>query len=117
MKSRNVSNNSVPDPIALLTQKIDQMNTQFVQVQNHLMNHMTTVERNQYSPRPQFPSQQRDSIGCKSRPQQEAHAPDTLKHVGTIDIESWCLPCQEPHKEDEFPRQDEDYPDDISLLI
>jgi hypothetical protein len=45
-----VSNNSVLDLIALLTQKIDQMNTQFVQVQNQLMNRMITVERNQSTP-------------------------------------------------------------------
>jgi hypothetical protein len=47
-----VSKNNVPDPIALLTQKIDQMNTQFFQVKNQLINHMTIVERNQSSPRP-----------------------------------------------------------------
>jgi hypothetical protein len=68
---KKVSNNNVLDPIALLTQKIDQMNTQFVQVQNHLMNRMTTVERNQYAPRPQFFRQQRDDIignqGLKKR--------------------------------------------------
>jgi hypothetical protein len=64
-----VSNNSVPDLIALLTQKIDQMNTQFMQVQNQLMNRMTTVERNQFAPRPQFTRQQRDATGCKPRPQ------------------------------------------------
>jgi hypothetical protein len=112
-----VSNNSVPDPIALLTQKIDQMNTQFVQVQNQLMNRMTTVERNQSAPRPQFSRQQRDATGWKPRPQQEAKAPDTLKPVGTVDIEAWCLPCQEPHREDECPRRDEDYPDDINFMI
>jgi hypothetical protein len=112
-----VSNNNVPDLIALLTQKIDQMNTQFVQVQNQLMNHMTTVERNQSAPRPQFSRQQRDATGWKPRPQQEAKAPDTLKPVGTVDIEAWCLPCQEPHREDECPRQDEDYPDDINFMI
>jgi len=60
-----VSNNSVPDLIALLTQKIDQMNTQFVQVQNQLMNHMIIVKINQYAPRPQFTKQQSDTIGWK----------------------------------------------------
>jgi hypothetical protein len=67
------------------------------------MNHMTIVERNQYAPRPQFVRKQRDAIGWKPRPQQEAKARDTLKPIGTVDVEAWCLPCQEPHKEDEFP--------------
>jgi hypothetical protein len=49
-----VSNNSAPDPIALLTQKIDQMSTQFTQVQNQIISCLTTVERNQSAPRPQF---------------------------------------------------------------
>jgi hypothetical protein len=112
-----VSNNTVPDPIALLTQKIDQMNTQFVQVKDQLMNHMTTVERNQSTPKPHFARQQRDATGWKPRPQQEAKVPDTLKPVGTVDIEAWCLPCQEPHREDECPRKDEDYPNDINFMI
>jgi hypothetical protein len=81
------------------------------------MNRMTTVERNQFSPTPQFSRQQRDAIDWKPRPQQEAKASDTLKLVGTIDIEAWCLPCQEPHREDECPRQDEDYPNDINFMI
>jgi hypothetical protein len=103
-KSRTkVSNNNVPHLIALLTQKIDQMNTQFDQVKNHLMNHMNTVERNQSAPRPQFTRQHRDAISWKPRPQQEAKAVDTLKPIGTIDIESWCLPFQETHREDECP--------------
>jgi hypothetical protein len=42
---------------------------------------------------------------------------DTLKLVGTVDIESWCLPCQEPHREYECPRKDEDYPGDIKFMI
>jgi hypothetical protein len=112
-----VSNNSVPHLIALLTQKIDQMNTQFVQVQNKLMNRMTIVERNQFDPKPHFTRHQRDSTSWKLRPQQEAKAPDTLKPIGTVDIEAWCLPCQEPHREYECPRQDKDYPNDINLMI
>jgi hypothetical protein len=64
------------------------MNTQFVQVQNQLMNHMNTVERNQSSPRPLFSKQQRNSTGWKPIPKQEEKAPNTLKHVGTIDIGS-----------------------------
>jgi hypothetical protein len=112
-----VSNNNVLDPIALLTQKIGQMNTQFFQVQNQLMNRMTTVEINQFAPRPQFSRQQRDSTGWKPRPQQEAKASNTLKPFGAHDIKAWCLPCQVPHREDECPRQDEDYPDDINFMI
>jgi hypothetical protein len=72
------------------------MNTQFVQVHNQLMNCMTTMERNQPSPRPQFDRQQRDAIGWKPIPQLEAKALYTLKPVGTVDTEAWCLPCQEP---------------------
>jgi hypothetical protein len=40
-----------------------------------------------------------------------------LKCVGIVDIEAWCLPSQEPHREDEYPRQYEDYPDDINFMI
>jgi hypothetical protein len=47
-----VSNNSASDLISLLTQKIDQMNIQFVQVHNQLMSRMTTMERNQSTPKP-----------------------------------------------------------------
>jgi hypothetical protein len=90
------------------------MNTQFVQVHNQLMNHMTTIEINQSAPRPQFSRQQRDATGWKPRPQQEEKAPDTLKPIGTIDIEAWCLPCQEPHREYECPQQDKYYFDDIT---
>jgi hypothetical protein len=39
-----VSNNSAPDLISLLTQKIDQMNTQFTQVQNHIMGRLPCQE-------------------------------------------------------------------------
>jgi hypothetical protein len=81
------------------------------------MNCMNTVERNQYAPRPQFSRQQRDATSWKPRPQQEAKALNTLKPVGKVDIEYWCLPCQEPHKEYEFPRKDEYYPDDINFMI
>jgi hypothetical protein len=99
------SSSSAPDPISLLTQKIDHMSTQFVQAQNQIMGRLTTVERNQSTPRPQFTRQQRDATGWKPRPQQEAKAPDTLKPVGMVDTEQtpWCSPCQEPHREDECP--------------
>jgi hypothetical protein len=78
---------------------------------------MTTVERNQSAHKPQFFRQQRDATGWKPRPQQEAKALDTLKPIGTIDIEAWCLPCQGPHREDECPQKDEDYPHDINFMI
>jgi len=69
-KSRTkVSNNNDHDPIALLTQKTDQLNTHFDQVRNHLMNCMTTVEINQSSPIPQFTIQQRYATSWKPRPQ------------------------------------------------
>jgi hypothetical protein len=65
------SNSSTPDPFSLLTQKIDQMSTQFVQAQNQIIHRLTTMERNQYASRPQFSRQKRDAIGWKPRPQQE----------------------------------------------
>ena len=116
---KKVSNNNVPNLIYLLTKKIDQMNTQFVQVHNHLMNLMITIrlERNQPTTRPRFARQQRAATGWNPRPQQKEKAWDTLKPIRKIDIEAWCLPCQEPHKEDECPRQDEYYPDDIKFMI
>ena len=52
------------------------------------MNRMTTMEKTQSSPRPQFSKQQRDATSWKPRPQQEARASDTLKPVGIVDIES-----------------------------
>jgi hypothetical protein len=112
------SSSSAPDPISLLTQKIDQMSTQFVQAQNQIMGRLTTVERNQSAPRPQFTRQQRDATGWKPRPQQEAKAPDTLKPVGMVDTEQtpWCSPCQEPHREDECPRRDEDSSDSMNFM-
>jgi hypothetical protein len=67
------------------------------------MGHLTIVERNKFSPRPQFTRQERDAIGWKPRPQQEAKAPNTLKPVGMVDTKTWCLKCQEPHKEYECP--------------
>jgi hypothetical protein len=51
------SNSSTPDPNALLTQKIDQMSTQFVQAQNQIMGQLTTLERNQSTLRLQFTRQ------------------------------------------------------------
>jgi hypothetical protein len=46
-----------------------------------------------------------------------AKAPDTLKPIGTIDIEDWCFLCQEPHREDECPRKNKEYPNDINFMI
>jgi len=112
----NVSNNNAPDLIALLTQKIDQMSTQFTQVQNHIMGCLNTVERNQSAPRPQFTRQQRDATSWKPRPQQEAKAPDTLKPVGIVDIEAWFLPCQESHREEKIPWWDEDFPNIMKFM-
>jgi hypothetical protein len=68
------------------------------------MNRMDIVERNQSAPRPQFSRQKRDATSWKSRPQKEAKAPYSLKPVGTFDIEAWCLPFQEPHREYECPQ-------------
>jgi hypothetical protein len=89
------SNSSAPDPIVLLTQKIYQMRNQFVQAHNQIMGRLTTMERNQSSPKPQFARQQRDATGWKPRPQQEAKAPDTFKPFGMVDTKQtlWCSPC------------------------
>jgi len=76
---------------------------------------LTTVERNKSISRPQFSRQRRDATGWKTRPQQEAKALDTLKSVGIVHTEAWCLPCSEPHREDECPRRDEDSLDDIFI--
>jgi hypothetical protein len=46
------SSSSAPDLIALLTQKIDQMSTQFVPAQNQIMGRLTTMKRNQSSSKP-----------------------------------------------------------------
>jgi hypothetical protein len=70
----------------------------------------------QYAPRPQFSRQQRDATSWKPRPQHEAIVPDTLKPVGMVDTKSWCLPCQEPHREDECPRRDEYSSDDMNFI-
>jgi hypothetical protein len=56
------------------------------------MGRLTTVERNQSAPRPQFTRQQRDATGWKPRPQQEAKAPDTLKPVGMVDTKRSLVP-------------------------
>jgi len=111
-----VSNNNVLDLIVLLTQKIDHMITQFTQVQNQIMGHFTTVERNQCTPRPQFSRQQKDSTSWKPRPQQEAKVPDILKPTRMVDTKASFLPCQEPHREDEFPRRDENSPNDMTFM-
>jgi hypothetical protein len=52
-----------------------------------MMVHLTTIEKNKYSPRPHFTRQKRHAIGWKPRPQQEAEALDTLKPVGIVEIE------------------------------
>jgi hypothetical protein len=70
--------NSAPDPITLLAQKLDQMNAQFVQTHNQVMNRLTSLERNQSAQRPPFFRQQRDATGWKEKPQQEAKALTTL---------------------------------------
>jgi hypothetical protein len=33
-----------------------------------------------------------------------------------VDTEAWCLPCQELHREDECPRQDEDSFDSLNFM-
>jgi hypothetical protein len=78
------SSSSAPYPIALLTQKIDQMSTQFVQVQNQIMGHLTTVDRNQSTPRTQFTRQHRFATSWKPRTPQEAKALDMLNTVGMV---------------------------------
>jgi hypothetical protein len=112
------SSSSAPDSISLLTQKIDQTSTQFVQAHNQIMGHLTTLERNQSTSRPQFTRQQRDSTSWKPKPQQEAKAPDILKLVGMVDTEqtTWCSPCQEPHKEYECLRRDEDSSNNMNFM-
>jgi hypothetical protein len=80
------------------------------------MGRLTPLERNQFAPKPQFTRQQKDATSWKARPQQEAKAPDTLKPVGMVDREAWCLPCQEPYRENECPRRDEDSPDDMNFM-
>jgi hypothetical protein len=92
------------------------MSTQFTQVQNLIMGRLTTIERNQSAPRPQFTRQQRYATGWKPRPQREEKASDTLKAVGMVDTEALCLPCQEPHREDECSRRDEDSLDDMNFM-
>ena len=70
------------------------------------MNRLTSMERNQSALRPPFVRQQRNVIGWKEKPQQEAKAPDTLNLVGMVNLEEspWCYPCQESHTEDECTR-------------
>ena len=96
---------SALDPIALLTQKIDQMSTQFIQAHNQIMGRLTTVKRNQSTSRPQFSRQHRDVTVWKPRPQQEAKAPNTLKPVGMVDTEAWCLPCKNLTKKMNVPNE------------
>jgi len=81
------SSSSDHDLISLLNHKIDQMSTQFVEAQNQIMGHLTTVERNQYATRPHFTRQRRDATGWKPRPRQEEKAPDILKPIGMVDID------------------------------
>jgi hypothetical protein len=109
---------SAPNPISLLTQKIDQMSTQFVQAQNHIMGRLTIVERNKYALIPHFIKHQRDAIGWTLKPQQEAKSPNTLNPVGMVNTEEtpWCSPCQEPHQEDECPQRDEDSYDSMNFM-
>jgi hypothetical protein len=85
------STNTVQDPIALITQKLDQMNTQFIQTQNQIMNRLTTLERYHHPPNLSLSDNQ--NAGWKPRPQQEAKAPDTLDLVGMVNLEGspWCF--------------------------
>jgi hypothetical protein len=112
------SRSNAPDPISLLTQKIDHMSTQFVQAHHQIMGRLTTIERNQSTPIPQFARQQRDATVWKPRTQSEAKAPDTLNPVGMVSSEKTpcCSPCQEPHQEDEFPRQYKDSIDSMNFM-
>jgi hypothetical protein len=52
------------------------------------------------------------------KPQQEAKAPDTLNPVGMVNTKEtpWCSPCQEPHREDDCLRRDEDSSDGINFM-
>jgi hypothetical protein len=94
------------------------MSTQFVQDHNQIMGRLTTMETNQTTSRPHFVRKHRYYTGWKSRPQQEEKSPDMLNPVGMVKTEEtpWCSPCQEPHKEDECPRRDEDCPDSMKFM-
>jgi hypothetical protein len=113
---KKTTTNSAPDPISLIAQKLDQMNTQFVQTQNQVMSRLTTLERNQSAPR--HPFVRKEPTGWKEKPQQEEKAPDTLNPVGMVNLEElpWCSPCQEPHPEEECPRREEDSHDNINFM-
>jgi hypothetical protein len=113
------STNSVQDPVTLLAQKFDQMNAQFVQSQNQIMNRLTNLERQHSAPRPQFTRQQKENTGWKLKPQQETKAHDTLTPIGMVNMEGspWCFPCEEPHWENECPRKrEEEDPDFVDRL-
>jgi outer membrane receptor for ferric coprogen and ferric-rhodotorulic acid len=101
-----MTKNSTPDPITLLAEKLNQMNAQFIQTLNRVMNRLTSLEKNQSAQRPSFLKQQRDATGWKTKHQQEAKALNTLNPVGMVNLEESprCSPCQEPHLEDECPR-------------
>jgi hypothetical protein len=113
---KKTTTSSAPDPISLIAQNLDQMNTQFVQTQNQVMSRLTNLERNQSAPR--HPFIRKEATGWKEKPQQEEKAPDTLNPVGMVNLEElpWCSPCQEPHPEEECPRREEDSPDSINFI-
>jgi hypothetical protein len=106
----------VQDPIALINQKLYQMNTQFVQTHNQSMNRLTTLERYHHSSKPQFVGQ--PNAGWKPRPPLEDKEPDTLDPVGMVNLETfpWCFPCQEPHSKDECPRKTKEDPGVVKSL-
>jgi hypothetical protein len=87
------SASAVEDPIALIIQKLDQMNTHLIQTQNQIMNRLTTLERYHHSSKPQF--LRHPNTGWKQRPPQEAKAPHTLYPVGMVKLEAfpWCFHC------------------------
>jgi hypothetical protein len=77
-KTKTTTNNAL-DPITLMAQKLDQMNTPFFQTQNQVMSQLTTFERNQSAPRNPF--SKKEPIGW------EAKTLDTLNPVGMVNLE------------------------------
>ena len=74
----------------MVAQKLDQMNTQFVQTQNQVMSRLTTLEGNQSSPR--HPFVRKEPTGWKANPQKEVKAPNTLNPIRMVNLEElpWC---------------------------
>jgi len=92
------------------------MNTQFVQNQNQVMSWLKNLERNQSAPRKPFI--RKEPTGWKEKPQKKAKAPNTLNHVGMVNLEElpWYSLYQEPHLEEECLRQEEDSHDNINFM-